>query len=236
MLVCDVASGGCQPFRVASAPRPAAPARFLILGDSNGNGTSANATWDGQAVQAGWTVRTAGATVATYPAGPSPSSGHMPYLIEGTDAAGGWVIRRSVNGANSGAASVDPQIANALADVATLADGTPDVIVIVLGANDVSEAESAAYPANMARMAAQLRWRWPNAHLVYCGEATDLDGVGETYERLPANRAALAALAADPYLGGSYVDGSSFALVDSIHWSAAGHASLGAAISALWGT
>jgi hypothetical protein len=202
----------------STGPWSARPERIVVIGDSNGNGTTVDATHGGAAIPAGWTVRDAGANLATWPAGTTPSVGAMPYLIALATAAGstgGWIIRRSVNG--SGASDLlTSQFGNVTADVTALANGTPELVVIVTGANDAqSTTERDAYPGEMRHAIEVIRERWPSARIVCVGE----HHTSGSYDYLPDNVAALAVIEGEYGTAVRYADCTAHALADGIHFS-----------------
>jgi hypothetical protein len=213
--------------RTVSFPAPVAPSlpihRWAILGDSNGNGTTVG-PFSGTAVPAGWTFRDQGVNLANYPAGTSPACGMVPYLINaGAGSGDRYVIRRSENAKDFQTAAFDTQINGLVADVNTLAMGDPEVIVIVMAANDSqSLAETIKFKSELKRVLQLLRDYFPDAIIVLPNERTTDGGVGGVYEFLTTNNAAKLTVISELGLQrvGVAVDETAD-LADAIHWSCA---------------
>lgn len=213
-----------DPTALPTGPAPVTtPTRFLILGDSNGNGTTVDVPWTGAAIQPGWTVRDQGVNLAVYP-GPAPSAGLIPYLIDRCIAAGaatGWVVRESENGrAANERSGMTAQISDAFTNVAALGADSPQVIIWYLGANDSNTLDEASkFYVNMYWNVAQVAWRYPDAHHVFVAEWSTDSGPGGLYEYLSLVRAQL--LLVSQQANGTYLDSEALgaALIDPIHFS-----------------
>jgi hypothetical protein len=111
---------------------------------------------------------------------------------------------------------LNSQFANVCADVTALAAGTPQLVVIVTGANDAqSTTERDAYPGEMRHAIEVIRERWPAARIVCVGE----HHTSGSYDYLPDNVAALEVLCAEYGTAVEYADCTSHALADGIHFS-----------------
>ncbi|MCI0636235.1 MAG: hypothetical protein L0206_20325 [Actinobacteria bacterium] len=204
---------------------PDPPRRFAIVGDSNANGTTVDATHGGLAVPAGWTFRDAGVNLANWPATGTPSVGMAPYLLENAVARGAtsgtrWIARRGSNGADTGwPGTIHDQLANLIADCVTLT-GDPEILVVVFGANDANNTtESARYFENLLRALRVWRHRFPNCAIALIHERTTDPG---TYPELESTiYAALAQLAGEferSFRVFSKIP-SDVAMADAIHFS-----------------
>lgn len=201
---------------------------MLILGDSNGNGTVAGPA-AGQAIPVGWTIVDQGVTLTQYPA---VATGPLPHLVQALGATG-VIVREAENGR---AAWEVTGMEGMLRDARLAWDALgvePDLIWWVLGANDSQGTEPDVFPENMRRWAAVAHHLFPTAAVVFHGERTTDTG---QYPGLAANRAALAALADDPFLGGEFIDWDDLGvgMADEIHASDAGHAQVVAELSTRW--
>lgn len=205
----------------------------LIVGDSNVNSTRVDTTWDcaptARSVQTGFTFIDTGVEQTTYPCGFTPGVGMVPWLIEGAldrEIEDGWIIRRGANGATS----VSYTIANshwdlAQNDVSALNQGDPDVVVIVLGANDGHKIRSQAYAerfyGNVLGMIEDANTNWPSAIVMLAKESISPSGLTLNYIRMDSViYPAIDQLAVDT--DALVIDGRNCSRVDAVHWSVTG--------------
>lgn len=203
------------------------------------NGTVTDATWSGAAVQSGWTLRTAGATLTNYPTGNSPGQGMLPYLVEEAIAQGAvdgdrYIIRRATNGVTLVNPGTDTNLAGIRDDVTALGVGDPDVLIIWLGANDAqtqAEYDAVAADTGLLRLVRLARAEFPDTAILLMGEETGDPTVTYPFvDELNTLRAAVAA--AVPFC--AYVSIAGVDLTDDIHPSAAGYEFCATAAAAEW--
>jgi len=214
--------------------------KILILGDSNGNGTQVDATYSGAAVPGTWTVVEQGTPIAVWPTpSSSPSAGAMPYLVAeiGTGETG-WIVRESESGrALDEVTGWTAQLADAYTSVTALADGAPDLIYVVAGANDAADAaEAGRFEGHARRTLAILRDWWPDASIVWLQERETATPPSAYDLLVPTIHPAIATVCAE--VGAHVIDGEALAytMADDIHASqdATGQGAIAAAIAALW--
>jgi hypothetical protein len=205
------------------------PTDWLVIGDSNSNGTQVDSVYAGVAVETGWTYRHNGTNAANWPSGNNPSVGPLPYIValaKARGATGGRIIRRGTNGGETGfPGTIHGQISGAIDDVVALGNTSPHVIVLVLGANDSNDAaEAAAHLRNMRRIIRILRRRFPFAKIVLWNERMLDSGVYPAAATIASNLVQLAS----EFPGVGIADGNAgtpAANFDNVHFtdSPAGH-------------
>lgn len=203
-----------------------------------GNGTVTDPTWSGAAVQSGWTLRTAGATLTNYPTGNSPGQGMLPYLVEEATDQGAidgdrYIIRRATNGITLVNPGTDTNLAGIRDDVTALGMGDPDALIIWLLANDAqtqAEYDAVVADTGLLRTVLVARAEFPNTPIFLMGEETGDEGVYPFLAALNMHKQAVAAVV--PFV--RYVPIVGVDRTDDIHPSAVGYAFCAGQVSGLW--